>query len=313
MIKISIIVPIYNVELYLDKCLSSLVNQTLNDIEIIAVNDGSTDKSLEILNKFKKQYSDMIKVYNKKNGGLSDARNFGIEKATGKYLLFVDSDDWIELNTCEFLYNYSEKYNYDILIFNINMVYENKIVKSPKLRKGLISKEEYIILQPSAACNKLYKNTIFSNNNIRFPVNLWYEDIALIPSLCITTNKIGCINKYFYNYYQRSNSIMNQEKFNPKIKDIIKALEYLNSFFKEDDFLKEREYLSIFCYLRVFVQKNIKFKQASKVFNLFRCELKKNYPKWYKNQYFKLWGIKHKIVAFLIYFKQYKIIRIIMK
>ena len=113
--KVSIIVPVYNVEKYLCQCLESLVHQTLTDIEIICVNDGSTDNSLGILNKYA-QLDSRIKVFSQKNQGVSSARNLGLEKVNGEYITFVDSDDWIELNACEILYNTAQERNTDILL-----------------------------------------------------------------------------------------------------------------------------------------------------------------------------------------------------
>ena len=112
--KVSVIVPVYNVYKYLDKCLNSLVNQTLKDIEIIIVNDGSKENEEEIINKYLDKYSN-IKYYKKENGGLSSARNYGILKSTGKFICFVDSDDYVELNTYELLYNKMISGNYDVV------------------------------------------------------------------------------------------------------------------------------------------------------------------------------------------------------
>ena len=109
-VKISVIVPVYNVEKYLEKCLDSLVNQTLKDIEIIIVNDGSLDNSQEIIDKYAKKHK-TIKSYIKENGGLSDARNYGIKQASGKYISFIDSDDYVKENMYELMYNKLEEKN----------------------------------------------------------------------------------------------------------------------------------------------------------------------------------------------------------
>ncbi len=113
MAKVSVIVPVYNVEKYLEECIESLINQTLTDIEIICINDGSTDNSLKILEELQKK-DNRIKIINQKNSGVSSARNNGIENATGEYIGFVDSDDWIDSDYYEKLYNTAKKYNSDI-------------------------------------------------------------------------------------------------------------------------------------------------------------------------------------------------------
>ena len=116
MVKVSVIVPVYNSYNYLDKCINSLMNQTLNDIEIVCVDDGSTDDSLKKLNSFK---DDRVKVIHKENGGQASARNVGILKATGDYILFIDSDDYVELDMCEKLYNYASQKKCDIVICDL--------------------------------------------------------------------------------------------------------------------------------------------------------------------------------------------------
>lgn len=125
---ISIIVPVYNVEKYLPQCLESLINQTYANIEIICVNDGSTDNSLEILDKYAKRDSRII-VINQKNSGVSVARNAALKIISGKYLMFVDGDDWIELNNCETAYNLIEKYNADVVMWSYIREYPNKALK----------------------------------------------------------------------------------------------------------------------------------------------------------------------------------------
>ena len=124
MVKISVIVPVYNVEKYLDKCLNSLVNQTLKDIEIIVINDGSPDNSQTIIECYSKKYSN-VKSYVKRNGGISDARNYGLKYASGEYIAFVDSDDYVDLSMMEKLYNKAIENSYDIVECNLHMVDDN--------------------------------------------------------------------------------------------------------------------------------------------------------------------------------------------
>ena len=128
-IKVSIIVPVYNAEKYLKKCLNSLVKQTLDEIEIIIINDGSVDKSQEIINEFSNQYPDKIKSYIQSNSGQAVARNFGLKKAIGEYVLFIDSDDYIELNTCERGYEIAKQGDLDIVCFNMREEFETNLEK----------------------------------------------------------------------------------------------------------------------------------------------------------------------------------------
>ena len=124
-IKVSIIVPVYNVELYLEKCLLSVVNQTLNEIEILVVNDGSKDNSQKIIEEFQLEYPTKIFGFTKENGGLSDARNFGIDRAKGQFLGFVDSDDYVSETMFEEMYNLAIKYDAEMTICNLQKVDEN--------------------------------------------------------------------------------------------------------------------------------------------------------------------------------------------
>ena len=186
MVKVSIIVPVFNVEQFLGKCLDSLVNQTLKDIEIICVNDGSTDNSLEILNNYAKQ--DLrIKIINKKNSGLSTARNTGMKIAQGKYIGFVDSDDWVDLDFYEKLYNSAIKNNADIAVSEIYEVHWNRKFYKQKFEKEKcienIEEKFYTLNIPeySYVWNKIYKRTKIEKYNFQFIPNLYYEDRVFTP------------------------------------------------------------------------------------------------------------------------------------
>ena len=128
MVKVSVIVPVYNVEKYIRKCLDSLVNQTLEDIEIIVVNDGSKDSSIDILKEYAEKHNN-IKVYEKENGGLSDARNYGLQFATGKYIAFLDSDDYVDVNLYKRMYEKAKAEDSDMVECNFYWVYDNKTKK----------------------------------------------------------------------------------------------------------------------------------------------------------------------------------------
>ena len=179
--KISVIVPVYNVEKYIDKCLDNLVNQTLKDIEIIVVNDGSPDNSQDIINSYQKKYPRMIKSFIKPNGGLSDARNYGIKKAQGEYIAFLDSDDYIEIDAYEKMYKKAELKDFDIVVCDLNYVYEDGSVKrvSSKIEHDTTNiKNVYINMYP-CVWNKIYKKTLFEND-IEFKKGVWFEDVDFL-------------------------------------------------------------------------------------------------------------------------------------
>ena len=176
--KVSIIVPVYNVEKYLSKCLDSLVNQTLKDIEIIIVNDGSPDHSQDIIDKYAKRYSKKIRAFQKDNGGQASARNLGLTKATGEYILFVDSDDYIELDTCDELYNNAKKLNSDIVLFDYYIIYSKEHNKLKSVIEKVndvdnINKKEFFLSTPSPV-NKLFRREFLLNHNFRFPEGIIY-------------------------------------------------------------------------------------------------------------------------------------------
>ena len=227
MVKISIIVPVYNVERYLGKCINSILNQTFADFELILVDDGSTDRSGYICDDYKKK-DNRIKVIHKENGGLSSARNAGLDIAKEKYIGFVDSDDFINKNMYEFLYKDIKVNNSDIAICDYEEVYENEkginyqesnsstlVLTNIEALWKIYDKKgwNYVI-----AWNKLYKKYLF--DDIRFPIGKIHEDEMIAHEVLYKANKITYNNKKLYYYLQRENSIMGK-KFNINRLDIL--------------------------------------------------------------------------------------------
>lgn len=242
---ISIIVPIYNVEKYLDRCINSIINQSYKNIEIILVNDGSTDNSLKICEKYK-LIDDRVIIINKKNGGQSEARNFGINVAKGKYISFVDSDDLIHIDMYSILYSAIIKNDSDISIcrykkFNSNNI-DRIIHDSIQKKKNVIVKHvnnEYALSKclntkriTVSAWSKLYKKDIF--NEIKFPYGTEMEDWAIIVDLMLKCKKVALINEELYYYYYRSNSTMNKrfKESDLKLENIfLRNLELVDKYF----------------------------------------------------------------------------------
>ena len=213
---VSIIVPIYNREDYIKECIESLVNQTFKNIEIILVNDGSTDNSLNIMEEYSKKDA-RIKVINKPNGGLSSARNRGIKEATSEYIMFVDGDDFVELNTVKELYNKAIKYNLDIVVYDFSQYIngKNRIWNDFKLEdEKVISGFEYLNLILTSktifsVCNKLFKRDLYIKNNIKHPENISYgEDGSTLPRLVVNAQRVGKLNKPYYFYRINESSFM---------------------------------------------------------------------------------------------------------
>lgn len=205
MTKVSLIVPIYNSQNYLEKCIKSLISQTLKDIQIILINDGSTDNSEKII----KSFDDKRIVYiSKNNEGIGKTRNLGIDKATGEFLAFVDSDDYLNEHFCEYMYQKAVNDDCDLVVCdffedrNTLVGIKFKDFKDTNLRETpeLIN---YINLGP---CNKLYKKSLFDDKSNRFEENLKYEDAPFVVKMLVSANKIGKVNDYLTYYVIHSNS-----------------------------------------------------------------------------------------------------------
>lgn len=227
---ISIIVPIYNAEKYLEKCIDSLVNQTKREIEIILINDGSTDSSEEIIKSYKDK---RIKYYKNPNQGIGKTRNFGISKATGKYLMFVDSDDYISLDACEKLYNYAKKNNLDLVVCDFYKVYDDGRIDKEKLKSFKNTKlkdNKNLLLDINLApWNKLYKKELLTKNNISFVENLKYEDAPFVIAALDKADKIGKLDQYinYYAIHQSSETTIRDER----VFDIIKIVDMIRKYF----------------------------------------------------------------------------------
>ncbi len=222
---ISVIIPIYNVEKYLEKCIKSVINQTYTNIEIILVNDGSTDSCREICEKYEKLDS-RIRVINKENGGLSDARNVGINFSTGDYLAFIDSDDYVSDDYVEYLYNIICEKNVDISVCGFLEVTEDgKLVNNSEENNIKVFTDsdaiETMLYQREfdhSAWGKLYKRNLF--DNLRFPKGKLFEDIAIMYEIVSKVKNVGFGSKKNYYYLIRKDSIMNKE-FNINKMDLI--------------------------------------------------------------------------------------------
>jgi len=254
-IKVSVIVPVYNVELYLEKCLLSLVNQTLQDVEIIVVNDGSKDHSQQIIEKFQQEYPEKIFGFTKENGGLSDARNFGIDRARGKYIGFVDSDDYVSETMFKEMLNIAEKHQAEITICNLQKVDERgnvtqKLTQLPGFPEKIILENNMSVFSDISyfACNKLFRRELF--NNRRFKKGIHFEDIELIPQLFLASDIIGFTPAYHYQYLERSASISKTHTL--KGLDILKAVETVTVKFDQSIYRDHKAALKNFQILEGF-------------------------------------------------------------
>lgn len=239
--KLSVIIPVYNTSKYIEKCLNSILKQFMKDIEIIIVNDGSTDNSEEIIQKWitKNQNQIEVKYYKKENGGLSDARNFGVKQATGEYLTFVDSDDYLEEN----IYINLEKYMNDkieLIKFKMSTVDENgKLIDKldgPVFEKcsgheafeKLCTIDEFL----EVSCIYIYKKDFYEKNNFAFELNTYHEDLGLIPWIIINAKTVVSTEYFGYFYLRRENSITDTRESEKEKKKAYDILEHYDNAIK---------------------------------------------------------------------------------
>lgn len=217
MAKVSVIVPVYNVEKYLKRCLDSLINQTLSDIDIICINDGSKDSSLQILEQYAQKDSRIV-IYNQENSGLSVARNTGLEHASGEYIGFVDSDDWVDLDFYEKLYNSAKNNNADIAVADFIREHPNKKPKRLKLKEEKIyttPEDKFMICKvhrEGCVWNKIYRTEFIHSINLKFVPKMYYEDRDFtIRSLYFSKKLVTTPNTY-YRYFVNPKSIVNKRR-----------------------------------------------------------------------------------------------------
>lgn len=232
MIKFSIVVPVYNVEKYLSQCVESILSQSYKDFELILVNDGSTDNSKSICKKYAVAH-DFIRLINKKNGGLSDARNIGIANAKGEYIILVDADDYIELNSFEVFFEELEKSgNPDVMITRLKKVYDGFNSKYMDynmpldvIRNGnkneiidwIFTKSDH--LWPSV--RYIFKRSLVELNNLKFACGYLHEDIDWTPQLFLYAKTFTCSDFYWYNHRIGRSGSITTNKNSKRTKDII--------------------------------------------------------------------------------------------
>lgn len=295
-IKVSVIIPVYNTEDYLKECIESLVNQTLREIEILIVNDGSTDSSLEIMKEFKNKYPNIIKIFDKVNGGQASARNYALPFAQGEYLGFVDSDDWVDSTMYEEMYEKAEKEDADIVICDMVDHFPDRTVCYPSSRF-----ENKFKVTPSA-CNKLFKRSLVKEDV--FPVGLWYEDFEFTTMQLMKTDCISVIHKGLYHCHCREVSTMYNNN-SEKNQDILVVLEHLVEYVEKNGWYEKYKNVLEYLYIdhvlitsinRVQKQTNEKKKI---VINNLRKEVLKKYNSFYKDDAFREMPKKRQIIALL--------------
>lgn len=293
--KVSIVVPVYNTSKYLEKCLESLVHQTYNNLEIILIDDKSTDNAKEIIKEYSSKYSFVKGIYNKENKGIGYTRNRGIKIAVGDYLVFVDSDDYLDLDNVEKMVTLAENEKLDFVVCDVKKVNENDQLISYEhilhFKNSTIKENPKLLLDINLGpCNKLIAKSLFDEKSL-FSESLKYEDLYLLPLLLCKAKKIGKVENTYYNYLIHENS--ETTTMDKRVFDILEVLNHINQYFKELDYYKEIycfiEYLNIRTLFRYTLQqkKQKRKKDRNDFIEQSFVFLNKNFPNWRKNKLYK--------------------------
>lgn len=310
---VSVIVPVYNVEKYLERCVQSILLQSYINLEIILVNDGSTDNSLELCRKYKKK-DKRIMVIDKTNGGLSDARNAGLEVATGEYVCFIDSDDFIESTMIEKMVAQAELDQADICVCDMEYLYDDgnkSFASGGDFSKASVKENPALIRINNSACNKLFKTSMFMD--VKFPVGKYYEDLATVPILLYKANLVTKVNEAFYIYYQRTGSIAHTA--NKKIFEIYDAIEdcidYVQKHGNETSIINELKHQFVIHGLDLTTLRIKDFDDKILIpeYLLENMEiLRQHYPNYQKDIYYKKYPWKKKLIFKLLEWKKVQLV-----
>ncbi len=313
--KISIIVPVYNVEEYIDRCLASLVNQSLEDVEIIIVNDGSPDNSQSIIDKYVKKNPKKIKSFIQENGGQGSARNFGLQQATGEYIAYVDSDDWIESNMLLEMYEKASSENLDIVICgSYNVKGNDKIVELDNI--FFSDNQKNAFFGRMAVWNKIYRRSLLIDNQLKFRSKVWYEDVDFTLRAVANATKIGYINKPLYNYLIREGSTMNNSNIDRNL-EIIQAFEQV---LQSKELKKYREIVEFLAIDHIYISAMVRVliaqanrKRKKIIVQKLYSYINDNFSNYKHNQYLYLLSRNRKLIYHLLNIKQYWLIQLLFK
>lgn len=290
--RLSVIIPCYNVQEYLSKCIDSVIDNDLDDIEVILVNDGSKDDTLKIIKEYKKKYKDIIKIVDQENQGLSMARNAGIEVSTGEYITFLDSDDYVDSKMYSTMLDKAYESNFDLVVCGVKMLYsDHELNVNSGVVKDCNSKEEVKEVMYNfypAACNKLYKREVIGD--LRFKKGVWFEDVEFMYRLLPHVKSIGIVNEYYYYYLQREGSIT--YVYNSKLYDFLYNLDGVVEYYKDNGFYEEYKEELEYTYVRylyaTFIKRLAKMKdkkEFKKGVNTVIEAVNNKFPQYKKNKY----------------------------
>lgn len=293
--KLSIIIPVYNTEKYLKRCLDSAINAVTpitDQVEILIINDGSTDESEKIIQKYC-ECNSFIKYFKKENGGLSDVKNYGLKRATGEYVIFLDSDDYVEKEMYIDMLEIAQRENSDIVVCDIRLAYDDSLKDSEwpctvESRNDVFSKIIDMSMMP-ASWNKIIRRELY--DGMQFPVGINNEDVAVTPIVLARAKKISVINKPYYNYYQREGSIQNSE-FSEKRFVILNTVKMcIDQFNKIDPVKAEKIKGSLYMHqvlsMALYPIRKQKFKLRYHLLKKYMEKVRMDFPDLWENQEIK--------------------------
>lgn len=311
--KISIIIPVYNSENYLEKCLDSVFSQTFDDYEVIIVNDGSPDGSQAVIDRYLKKYPHKIIALRQENAGQAAARNRGLSVAGGEFVFFVDSDDYLHKAALQTAYSRVVSQALDIVCFQLFQDNAGVITQaSYRICRHSDPVKQYI-LNETSPCNKLIRRSLLVDNGLSFSVGRIYEDLELIPQLALYTTKIGFIDTPLYYYVIHQDSSMRQTAYNAKLASIYPVAEQLKNAFLHTPHVRELEYLYIEHLLHGAVLRYLQYPEGVEDIRRICHIMKCTFPHWQKNPYYRSMGIKYKIVCTLAYHKLLRLLKFLLR
>ena len=319
--KASVIVPVYKVEEYLEKCVQSILAQTERDFELILVDDGSPDRCGALCDSLA-QTDPRIRVIHQENQGLGGARNTGIREARGDWLLLVDSDDWIEPKILEKAMEAGLREEADLVMFAFRTVDEQGrelgVFREdmPKERGIGMQEHKEALLTAPCAWNKLYRRSFFQGTGLAYPPRVWYEDLRTTPKLMAKAGRMVFLDEVGYNYLQRQGSIMNSANLE-RNREILDAFDDLLPWFRKEGlfeaYRRELEYLAVF---HVYLTAGVRVALADRKSPLLRelaAYVEERFPGWRQNPYLPKLGGKRRLLVSLLQKKWYWAVSLLFK
>ena len=319
--KASVIVPVYKVEEYLEKCVQSILAQTERDFELILVDDGSPDRCGALCDSLA-QTDSRIRVIHQENQGLGGARNTGIREARGDWLLLVDSDDWIEPKILEKAMEAGLREEADLVMFAFRTVDEQGrelgVFREdmPKERGIGLQEHKEALLTAPCAWNKLYRRSFFQGTGLAYPPRVWYEDLRTTPKLMAKAGRMVFLDEVGYNYLQRQGSIMKSANLE-RNREILDAFDDLLPWFRKEGlfeaYRRELEYLAVFHVYRTAGVRVALADRKSPLLRELAAYVEERFPSWRQNPYLPKLGGKRRLLVSLLQKKWYWAVSLLFK